>query len=348
MPVQPMPDKLILDMHCHTAGIGAGDSGCFLNERMRKSWKYPLYLGAFGSTHDEVMREGDGAILRILSEGLRESRYVHGAVILAMDCVINEDGTEDWDRTELYIPNEFLVREFPKYDNLYYAASVHPNREDALERLEQAKADGAVLLKWLPAIHHINVADERYVPFYDKLAELDLPLLTHVGAERSFTTADHDAGDPVRLRLPLSRGVKVIAAHMASTGKIDGQRQIDRLIPLFDEFPNLYSDISSLTQINKLGFLAESIKQEKVVPRLLYGTDMPLPRTPVTSAWYFINYLTLPQILRIQQVKNPWDRDVLLKQALGVQPEIFQRPADFLNIAIPACDGATGCEQRNL
>ncbi len=81
--------------------------------------------------------------------------------------------------------------------------------------------------------------------------ELNLPLLTHAGAERSFTHARDELADPVRLKLPLDLGVKVIVAHAASTGENEGEEDIDRLIAMLETYPNLFADISSMTQINK-------------------------------------------------------------------------------------------------
>jgi hypothetical protein len=46
-----------------------------------------------------------------------------------------------------------------------------------LQRLGRVKADGALLIKWLPAIPHIAPADPRLIPLYQKLVELDLSLL---------------------------------------------------------------------------------------------------------------------------------------------------------------------------
>lgn len=49
-------------------------------------------------------------------------------------------------------------------------------RLDALERLTAAHANGAVLIKWIPAIMDIDPADPKISPFYQALAELKLPL----------------------------------------------------------------------------------------------------------------------------------------------------------------------------
>lgn len=207
---------IVIDIHCHTAGIGAGNSGCFISPRLRNSWKYPIYLKSFGVTNGELEREGDSLVLRRLSELLAASCRVQQAVILAMDGVVDGRGELDRERTEIYILNEFLARECRRYPNLLFGASVNPLRPDALERLDAAAADGAVLVKWLPSIQGTDPADRRLVPFYRRLAELGLPLLTHTGLEESFTRADNALADPARLRLPLEEGVTAPPAAKAT------------------------------------------------------------------------------------------------------------------------------------
>jgi uncharacterized protein len=184
-------------------------------------------------------------------------------------------------------------------------------------------ADGAVLVKWLPSIQHIDPADRRLVPFYRRLAEIGLPLLTHTGAERSFTRSRDELGDPDRLRLPLSEGVKVIAAHSAGNGRNNGERDFDRFLRLAALFPNLYADIAALTQCNRPGQLERLLRHTELHDRLLYGTDMPLINSAFTSPWGHAFTLGPAGLMEILAEKNPWDRDVALKRALGVTTEIF-------------------------
>ena len=54
-------EKNVIDIHCHTAGIGAGGSGCFLSQALRRSWKYRFYLAAFGITQKELELHGRDA-----------------------------------------------------------------------------------------------------------------------------------------------------------------------------------------------------------------------------------------------------------------------------------------------
>lgn len=322
----------VIDIHCHAAGIGAGNSGCFISPKLRRSWKYPVYLKSFGVTNAELEREGDGLVLRRLSERLAASSRVQQAVVLAMDGVVDGRGDLDRERTEIYIPNEFLARECRRHPNLLFGASINPLRPDALERLAAAAAAGAVLVKWLPSIQGTDPADRRLIPFYRRLAELGLPLLTHTGMEESFTRADNALADPARLRLPLEEGVTVIAAHCATSGQSHGEPNLNRLILLFAQFPNLYADISALTQVNRLGHLQRVLAHREIHSRLLYGTDMPLPATGLTSPWFHLFRLGLGKARRLAAIGNPWDQDVELKLALGMPEEILFRAGGVLKI----------------
>ncbi len=85
LPPQSLPAAPFIDLHCHTAGIGAGNSGCFVSARMRHSLKLRFYLKSFGVTEAEILREGDGLVLTRLSERLAQSAHVGKAVVLALD-----------------------------------------------------------------------------------------------------------------------------------------------------------------------------------------------------------------------------------------------------------------------
>ena len=329
-PTAPLPAARLIDLHAHTAGIGAGGSGCRISKDLENSWKFSTYLKAFGATRQTLSQNGDAWLVGQIAAQVAQSTSIHQAVVLAMDGVVDEHGQLDLGSTEVYVPNEFLAREVARYPQLLFGASINPYRQDALARMDACAAQGAVLVKWIPSIMRINPADERLIPFYEHLKRHQLPLLTHTGQERSFTHAQDELCDPERLRLPLRLGVTVIAAHIASTGNLDGERQTDRLARMMAEFPNLYSEISSLTQANKLGYLGEALTRTEFDGRLCYGSDFPLINTALVSPWLFGHRLTAAQAVRIDSVTNTWDRDIALKQALGVPPEVFSRTATLL------------------
>ncbi len=314
----------VIDIHCHGAGIGAGNSGCRVSRHMRRSWKFHYYLKAFGVTAAELEREGDILILQRLSERLAASRGVDQAVLFALDGAMDGAGRLDESGTELFIPNEFIEAACRRFPNLLFGASVNPGRRDALDRLDGVAAGGAVLVKWLPSIQGIDPADPSLIPFYRRLAELDLPLLSHTGEEHSFTRADNTLADPLRLRLALEQGVTVIAAHCASNGKNGGQPNHRRFLALMAEFANLHGDISALTQVNRMGHLQRILEHSEFHHRLLYGTDMPLPCTGLTSPWFQVGRLPAAAIRKLASLDNPWDQDLQLKLALGLPARVLE------------------------
>ena len=325
------PGHPVIDLHVHVAGLGYGDSGCFINDAMRDNIRFPFYLWAFGISENELKQHGDQLIFEQLDRDIRAAANIDKAVVLAMDGWVSEDGQLHRDNTALYCPGEFVARQTARFDTLLYGASINPNRKDAIARLRQAKRDGAVLVKWIPSIMNIDPADPRYIPFYQTLAELDLPLLSHTGMEKSFPGAVDKLADPLRLTLPLQQGVTVIAAHIATTGKSAGQDNFERILPMFARYPKLYTDISSLTQINKTGYLARALKIPGLPGRMLFGTDWPLDVFPMTSPWYHLRHLNIADAWRIGGISNPWDRDVALKKALKVPDAVFTRTAELLS-----------------
>lgn len=300
---------------------------------MAQNWRFGFYVESFGVTREELARKGDAFLVQRVAEQLAQSHSVQRAVILALDGPVNAQGELDRAATEVYVPNEFVAAEVAKQPNLLFGASINPYRSDALARLDWAKANGAVLVKWLPSMQRIDPADPKLAAFYQRLVALHLPLLTHTGTEHAFGPAEDAYCDPARLRLPLSLGVTVIAAHAATTGGFDGASNLDRLVHLMAEYPNLYADISSLTQVNKRTHLRRVLARPELRGRLVYGTDYPLiAMRTLVSPWYYPFRLGWAQKRSISAIANPWDRDVALKQALGVPTDVWMRGGAVLDL----------------
>lgn len=105
---------------------------------------------------------------------------------------------------------------------------------------------------------------------------------------------------------------------------------MDRLARLMADYPKLFTEISSLTQANKLGYLRRALESKEFEGRLLYGSDFPLINTAIVSPWFFPLNLSREEMARVDAIENPWDRDVALKQALGVPREIFQKTWEII------------------
>ncbi len=326
----------IIDWHVHVAGLGFGDSGNFVNADMRNNYRFNFFLNWMDVTEEELEQYGDQILVEKLSDKINQSKYVDQAVVLAMDGVIDETSkTLDRKNTQVYISNEYVAEQTAKYPNLLFGASINPNRDNSIELLERVHDQGAVLIKWIPNIMYIDPSDEKFIPFYKRMAELHIPLLTHTGMEKSFANAKDAYADPRLLELPLRCGVTVIAAHIATTGESDGQDNFERILPMFDEFENLYTDISSLTQLNKRGYLAKALKHTGLTKRMIYGSDWPLQSFPLVSPWYHVNHIGIKNAWRVSRYKNKWDRDILLKNAFGVPLTAFTRRLGVLDRSIP-------------
>jgi len=322
----------IIDWHVHVAGLGHGGSGNFVNEAIRNNYRFKFFLKWMNVTEKDLETHGDQIVVKRLNEKIEQSKYIDRAIILALDGVIDAETNQlDKTKTQFYVDNDFVAGEVRKYPNLLFGASINPSRENSIELLEKVHRQGAVLIKWIPSIMHFDPADEKFEPFYRKMTELNMPLLTHTGMEKSFPNTNDSLADPRRLELALKSGVTVIAAHIATTGESEGQDNFERIMPMFKEFPNLYADISSLTQINKLGYLAKALKQPGLKERMIYGTDWPLQYFPLVSPWYHIRHIGIKNSWRLGKIKNKWDRDIKLKQAYGVPPSVFSGTLGRIN-----------------
>jgi uncharacterized protein len=150
------------------------------------------------------------------------------------------------------------------------------------------------------------------------MAELQLPLLAHTGGEFSLPTYRPDLCDPTCLRPVLEQGVTVIAAHCGAPA-LPWQRDFSGdFLELRNAFPNLYGDISALSQ--SVHF--KTLTRVRASPeRILYGSDYPV----VTSVFWsrLFRWLSPYEAERLWKIRNPLQRKLELTRALGFPDTIF-------------------------
>ena len=285
------PQRLI-DHHVHVAGLGAG--GTFVNRKMR-SWKHPfhrlkfkVYMSSAGATDEE---NADGQLVdRLVS--LVNHISGHGKHrLLAFDKNYRPDGSANLEKTEFYVPNEYVFEIAERHPEMFVPnISVNPYRPDAISELEKWAKRGARIVKWLPNAMGIDPSDPKCDPFYQKMKEVDLILLSHGGEEKAVEAEeDQKLGNPLLLRRALDHGVKVIVAHCAGLGTNEDLDSKDRpKVHNFDLFLRLmdekryeglvFGEISAMTQFNRVGKPLQTIlAREDLHERLLNGSDYPLP-----------------------------------------------------------------------
>ncbi|MCM3900825.1 MAG: amidohydrolase family protein [Pyrinomonadaceae bacterium] len=286
--------ELLIDHHTHVAGLGTEGTDAFVNPKMR-SWTHPfhplkfkVYLSAAGV---EDVERADAELIQRLANLIRHIEHHGKHRLLAFDKNYRPDGSVNLEKTEFYVSNEYVFALAEQYPDLFVPnISVNPYRPNALEELEKWAGRGARIVKWLPNAMGIDPADPRCDPFYQKMKQLDLILLSHGGEEKAVEAKeDQKLGNPLLLRRALDHGVKVIVAHCAGLGVNEDLDKPDKKhVHNFDLFMRLmdekryeglvFGEISAMTQFNRIGEpLTTILEREDLHDRLLNGSDYPLP-----------------------------------------------------------------------
>lgn len=308
-----------LDVHVHVLGTGTGNSGCWMSEGMRRSIQARAGLWNLGLSLEQP--DLDQAYISYLRSRIRSSGFLKQVVLLAQDYVHTENGQRDLARSPFYTPNDRIARLAHRHPEFLFGASVHPYRPDALDELDRVAAQGAVLVKWIPNVHAIRLADPRCRAFYRRLAAHKMALLSHTGDEQAMGVAGQQFGDPRAVAAALDEGVTVIAAHAASLGQRDGKSNFDRLAEMFPKWSNLYADTSAMTLFTRWRVLLRLAERTELHARLVHGSDFPLP----PAASLFFGHISFRRWWNAWKRENPFRRDFEIKQALGLPEEIYLR-----------------------
>ncbi|HUF40492.1 MAG TPA: amidohydrolase family protein [Verrucomicrobiae bacterium] len=349
------------DCHVHLVGVGDGDDGVWITPQM-KSLLHPwqnlqrrFYLNA-ACTETEGRVDED--FVRRLEHCLEAFPSGAKIMLLAFDFHHDASGARREDLSAFRIADRYaaeLAQRRP--DRMEWICSIHPYREDVLEALAWAAQRGARAVKWLPSAMGMDPASPRCDVFYDQLTRLKLPLLTHAGAEQAVHGGSiGEYNNPLRLRRPLERGVRVIMAHCASLGEYtDTDRGADGpKVPAFALFARLmdepryqgelYGDISATVQSNRVGTaLATLLARNDWHPRLINGSDYPLPGVlPLVSMRRFVEqgYLKQAEAGVLAEIRryNPLLFDFVLKRSLvkdggSFAPQVFESRRAFMQEA---------------
>ena len=344
------PERLI-DHHVHIAGLGVGGTNAFVNPKML-TWRHPfhrlklkVYMSSAGVSDEDNADPQAAARLADLVKSIKD----HGKHrLLAFDKNYRKDGTVNLEKTEFYVPNEYVFELAERYPDLFVPnISVNPYRPDALEELEKWAQRGARIVKWLPNAMGIDPSDPKCDPFYRKMKELDLILLSHGGEEKAVEAEeDQKLGNPLLLRRALDHGVKVIVAHCAGLGEnedLDDSERSRR--PNFDLFLRLmgekryegllFADISAMTQYNRAGRpLRTVIERAGLHERLVNGSDYPLPAINIlirTGALRKQGYIDNDERVWLNEIYdyNPLLFDFVLKRAIKLPGTNQRLPASI-------------------
>jgi predicted TIM-barrel fold metal-dependent hydrolase len=338
----------LVDHHVHIAGLGVGGTNAFVNRKMQ-TWRHPfhrlklkVYMSSAGV--DDEDKADPQAVARLVS--LVRNIKGHGKHrLLAFDKNYRSDGSVNLEKTEFYVPNEYVFELAERYPELFVPnISVNPYRPDALAELEKWARRGARVVKWLPNAMGIDPSDPKCDSFYEKMKELDLILLSHGGEEKAVEAEeDQKLGNPLLLRPALDHGVKVIVAHCAGLGSNedldDKNRKVvdnfELFLRLMDEkrYQGLvFGEISAMTQFNRAGKLRTMLAREDLHERLVNGSDYPLPAVNIlirTGRLVKLGYINRSEANSLKEIYdyNPLLFDFVLKRTLRLPGSSKRFPA---------------------
>lgn len=282
------------DVHTHLLGTGDSGSGCTVNAQLDQWWHPIESLRKRFILNAACVPPDAPSVDRAYVQRLRAlaDDFPAGArwLLFAFDHACDAQGRPVVAQTTFHVPDAYAADVAAQHrDRFGWVASIHPQRPDALDRLDSALAQGAVALKWLPSSMAIDLRDPRLTPFYERLASTRLPVIVHCGEEKAVPGAGReDLGNPLHVRAALARGVRVVVAHCGSLGHaLDLDARRPREVSAFSLFARLMDegwgaqlmgDISCVLQTNRRPEVARTLlARGDWHSRLLQGSDYPLP-----------------------------------------------------------------------
>lgn len=164
-----------------------------------------------------------------------------------------------------------------EYSDVYIGfGSVDPHRPDAIERVEAVRRMGLHGLKLHPTVQGFDPLDPALEGFFDKVAELNLPLIVHVGMSGlgarqpggqglRLDLAEPIRWDPIAARYP---HLNIMLAHL-------GVPWLDQALAMALHKTNVYLDISGW----KVKHLPPDVVRElrrRLSHQIVFGTDYPM------------------------------------------------------------------------
>lgn len=250
---------VIIDAHCHMwekKNLGLTDIDFFQG-----------FANNLGVDPNLVL---DGSADRLIRE--MDEAGIDKAVVLVIDA---EFLTPDCFPAKEY--NEYVAQQLRAYpDRLIGFCGIDPRRKQgAIRELERCVGDLGFRGVKLWPLTGFYPDDPAYYPFYERVEDLGVPILTHTGRGPHYTYLKHSRPvyvDTLAVDFPR---IPIIMAHV-------GIPWTEEAIGVAAKNPNVYVDLSSLQPLYKQApvFLFQLLSQAKLmcggVDKILFGSDWPL------------------------------------------------------------------------
>jgi predicted TIM-barrel fold metal-dependent hydrolase len=279
-----------------------------------------FFAKGLGADAQELLANPYKTYVQAMAKAVSDSQWVEKVCLFGVDARYDEQGREIARHKTVCATNKDALAVAKQYpDQFIPFFSINPRRPGALESIDELITLGCRGAKFLQNYWGVDLNEERWIPYYEKLKAHKIPLIIHIGSEYSIQSFPRYERIDM-LDLPLKVGVTVIAAHMG-LGRINNKLCIwrnlskdprfydedyHRLLEMLAIHPNLYADISAILAPLRARALRHLSQQEGIHHKILFGTDYPVP----FSIRYNTYDLSVEKRKQLSQITNPFDRYV--------------------------------------
>ncbi|MGB5919633.1 amidohydrolase family protein [Arcobacter sp.] len=306
-----------IDFHAHLLNPNVSFS------RIYDKVAIALFAKKLGVNKDDLLNRKYDAFVDAFINNIQSSKYVTKSVVLPVDAKIDTKGREISKDKTVCSSNEDVLSEYKRNPNeVIPFFSVNPNRFDALDLIDKYASQGFKGAKFLQNYWDIDINDEKYIPYFEKIKSYDLPIIIHTGSEHAVESNPMYEKIEVA-NLAINIGCKVILAHFGVNSimehnpkkvlnnfSFDNKKFGDdyfKTIAYLEEHENVYADLSAMVMNFRSKIIEDLAKnQTHIHDKLLFGTDYPVPFSPMFS----YHSLSFKKRRELEKVKNPLDRNV--------------------------------------
>ncbi len=306
-----------IDFHAHLLNPNVSFS------RVYDKVAISLFAKKLGVDKDDLLDRKYDAFVDAFINNIQTSKYVKKSVVLPVDAKIDSKGREISRDKTVCSSNEDVLNEHKKYPNeVIPFFSVNPNRVDALDLIDEYASQGFKGAKFLQNYWDIDINDDKYIPYFEKIKSYDLPIIIHTGSEHAIES------NPIYEKVEVANsaieiGCKVVLAHFGvntimehnprkflNNFSFDNKKFGDdyfKTIEYLEKHENVYADLSAMVMNFRSKIIEDLAKnQSQIHDKLLFGTDYPVPFSPMFS----YHSLGLKKRKELERIENPLDRNI--------------------------------------
>jgi predicted TIM-barrel fold metal-dependent hydrolase len=275
-----------------------------------------FFASKLGIKPQKLIDDPYSAYTDAVIKNIRESKHLKKSVLFGVDSRLDLKGNLLHNDLTVCASNDSLLELYEKNQDIIIPFfSINPLRPDALDLIDRYSELGFRGAKFLQNYWGVDLNQDRFIPYFEKLKAKNIPLIIHIGSESSVHSYK-DCESIDILDTPLEIGVNVIAAHMAlsytplgifkalSQNPKHFNDEYFKLISMLETHDNLYADISAILTPIRAKVLRHLSCEKSIHHKLLFGTDYPVPFTSMFNSYD----LSFKKRIELSKIENPYDR----------------------------------------